>query len=185
MTDGPPFHQTGDPDGHFFALAFVRGRYVSPSGSTNSPASLVLYFSNSADFAPFVLMTVSGEGAVLSGHPFEHFLRTVEYALLRAADADRVPVAAWTLYPRTSVEDHAFPDAPTREAYWESRRRLCMMLYPARVVTLVASQLGKIEPLFRHDGTTHHTDDGSPDNEEIWETVVELTPDRDGEDGQE
>ena len=60
-----------------------------------------------------------------------------------------------------------------------------MMLYPARVATLVAAQLGKIEPLFRHDGTTHHTDDGNPDNEEIWETVVDLTPDSNGDADQE
>src|SRR6185503_5038789 len=61
MHDVPPFHHTGDPDGHFFALAFSRGRYVSPSGATNKPAFLVLYFSTSADFAPFSYMTVSTE----------------------------------------------------------------------------------------------------------------------------
>ena len=89
MKDRPPFHQTGDPDGHFFALAFARGRYVSPSGSANLPASLVLYFSNSADFAPFSLATVSSDGQWLSSHTGDRFLRTVEYALLRAADKER------------------------------------------------------------------------------------------------
>jgi hypothetical protein len=172
MNDGPPFHHTSDPAGHFFALAFSRGRYVSPSGTTNTPAFLVLYFSNSADFAPFSFMTVSSEGEWLSYHRGEDFLRTVEYALLRALETERIPVGAWTLYPRANVEDHAFPDGPTREAYWESRRRLCMVLYPARVVTSVAAQFGKIEPLFRHDGTARRPDDGDPDNEEIWETVV-------------
>jgi hypothetical protein len=114
---------------HFFALAFSRGRYVSPSGTTNKPAFLVLYFSNSVDFAPFSYMTVSSEGEWLSYHRGDDFLRTVEYAILRASEAEGVPARAWTLYPRANVEDRAFPDGRTHEAYWESRWRLCMVLY--------------------------------------------------------
>jgi hypothetical protein len=185
MNDGPPFHTTGDPAGHFFALAFSRGHCVSPSGTMNTPAFLVLYFSNSVDFARFSYMTVSSEGEWLSYHRGDDFLRTVEYAILRASETERVPVGAWTLYPRANVEDHAFPDGPTREAYWESRRRLCMVLYPARAAASVHEQLGKTEPLFRHDGTARHLHDGEPDNEEIWETVVEQIPDSTDGGGQE
>jgi hypothetical protein len=176
MKDVPPFHTTGDPAGHFFALAFSRGRYVSPSGSLNTPAILVLYFSNSPAFAPFSCMTFSPEGEQLGGIGGDDFLRTVEYALLRALEKESVPVVAWTLYPQANVDDHAFPDGPTREAYWESRRRLCMMLYPARAVAGVEAQLGTVKPLFQYDGTARLLDDGDPDNEEIWETVVALTP---------
>ena len=185
MTDLPPFHRTGDPEGHFFALAFSRGRYVSPSGTLNTPAFLVLYFSTSAAFAPFSLWTVSTEGETLSGHGGDDLVRTAEYALLRASEAERVPVVAWTLYPRTTVEGHAFPDESTREAYLESRRRLCVMFYRARVVASVAALLGPIEPLFRHDGTVRLEGDGGPDNEEIWATVVELTPESSGGSDQE
>jgi hypothetical protein len=184
MNDVPPFH-TGDPDGHFFALAFSRGRYLSRSGTTNKPAFLVLYFSNAVDFAPFSCMAVSPEGEWLSYHRGDDFLRTVEYAILRASEAQGVPAGAWTLYPRGSIEDHAIPDGGTREAYWESRRRLCMVLYPARVAASVAVQVGKMEPLFRHDGTARHLHDGESDNEEIWETVVELVPDGTGGGDQE
>ena len=182
MNDGPPFHQIGDPDEHFFALAFSRGRYVSPRGALNTPAFLVLYFSNSADSAPLSFMTVSSEGACLSGSRGDDFLRTVEYALLHASETERVPVGAWTLYPRANLDDSTFPDGPTREAYWESRRRLCMVLYPARVRASVAAQLGAPEPLFRYGGTTRHSSDGEQDNVEIWETVVELTPEIGGGD---
>jgi hypothetical protein len=180
MNDGPPFHQTGDPDGHFFALAFSRGRYVSPSGTLNTPAFLVLYFSNSAYFAPFSFMTVSSEGACLSGSRGDDFLRTVEYALLHASETERVPVGAWTLYPRANIADNTFPDGQTREAYWESRRRLCMVLYPARMRASGAAQLGAIAPLFRYEGTARHSSDGEQDNEEIWETVVKLMPESAG-----
>src|SRR5688572_2435220 len=176
MMDLPPFHHTGDPGGEFFALAFSHGRYVSPSGTLNTPAFLVLYFSNSAELAPFSLRTVSTEGEPLAGHRGDDLVRTVEYALLRASEAERVPVGAWTLYPRTTVEDYAFPDASTREAYWEGRRRLCVMLYRARVVAAVAAQFGAIEPMFRYDGAVRLESDGGPDNEEIWATVVEMTP---------
>ena len=65
--------------------------------------------------------------------------------LLRAAETDRVPVVGWTLYPRSTVEDYVFPDESSREAYWESRRRLCAMFYRARVEALVAVQLGPIQ----------------------------------------
>jgi hypothetical protein len=59
MSDVPPFHQAGDPDGHLFAFTFSRGRYVAASGTTNEPAFLVLYFSNSVDFAPVSCPTTS------------------------------------------------------------------------------------------------------------------------------
>ena len=74
-------------------------------------------------------MTVSSEGEWLSYHRGDDFLRTVEYAILRASEAEGVPARAWTLYPRANVEDRAFPDGRTHEAYWESRWRLCMVLY--------------------------------------------------------
>ena len=180
MNDVPPFHETGDPDGHFFALAFSRGRYVSPSGTMNTPAFLVLYFSNSVDFAPFSCMTVSSEGQCISYRRGDDFLRTVEYAILRASETEGVRAAAWTLYPRAHVEDHAFPDGRTLEAYWESRRRLCMVLYPARVAASVEAQCGKIASRFRQDGIARHPGDGDPDNEEIWETVQELMPESTG-----
>lgn len=185
MNDGLPFHQTGDPGRHFFALAFSRGRYVSPGRTLSTPAFLVLYFSSSADVAPFSFMTVSSEGALLSGSRGHDFLRTVEYALLRASETELVPVGAWTLYPRVNIDDDTFLDRPTREAYWESRRRLCMVLYPARARASVAAQLGASEPLFRYDGTARHSDDGEQDNAEIWETVVELTPESTGGGDQE
>ena len=44
MIDVPTFHHIGDPDAHFFALAFSRGRYVSPTGAMNKAAFFVLYF---------------------------------------------------------------------------------------------------------------------------------------------
>jgi hypothetical protein len=174
MPMNPPFHQTGDPDGHFFALAVARGRYVSPSGATNMPAFLVLYFSSSADFAPFSFMTVSDEGASLGYSRGDDFLRTVEYALLRASETEAVPVGAWTLYPRAGIDDQAFPDGHTRDAYWESRRRLCMVLYPGRVRASLAEQIGAVAPLFRCEGIPRHSGDGQPDTDEIWETVTEL-----------
>lgn len=130
-------------------------------------------------------MTVSSEGARLSGSRGDDFLRTVEYALLHASEPERVPVGAWTLYPRASIDDNTFPDGPTREAYWKCRRRLCMVLYPARVRASAAAQLGAIEPLFRCEGTARHSSDGEQDNVEIWETVVELTPESTGGGDQE
>ena len=175
-----PFHAAGDPDGHFFALAFAHGRYVSPSGATNTPAALALYFSSSPAFAPFSFMTFSTEGVCLSSSRGDDVLRTVEYALLRVWEIERVPLGAWTLYPRSAVDDKAFPDAATREAYWEARRRLCMVLYPARARVSLATQIGEVEPLFRYEGVPRHSGDGGSDNAEIWETVVGLTPETAG-----
>ena len=63
----------------------------------NTPAFLVLYFANSAELASFSLMTFSTEGERLSGRGIDGLVRTVEYALLRAAETDRVPVVGWTL----------------------------------------------------------------------------------------
>lgn len=177
----PPFHQTGGPAGDFFALAFSRGRYVSPTGATNTPAFLVLYFSNSAEFAPFSLMTWSMEGTCLRFSRGDDFLRTVEYAVLKAWDSELVPVAAWTLFPRADIDDNMFPDPPTREAYWESRRRLCMVLYPARARTSLEAQIGTVDPLFRFERRDdRHIGDQEQDDAEIWETVLELTPESTG-----
>jgi hypothetical protein len=180
MIEGPPFHLAADLGGHLFALAVSRGRYVSPTGATNTPAFLVLYFSHSAEFAPFSTKTISTEGQWLSGTHGDDFLRTLEYALLHVSETERVPLRAWLLYPRASIDDTAFPDGPTRDAYWESRRRLCLMLYPARVRASVAAQVGPVEPLFRYDKAVLRTDYGEHDDPEIFATVVELTPESTG-----
>jgi hypothetical protein len=183
-SDIPPFHGTGDPDGHFFALAFARGRYVSPSGATNQAAFLVLYFSRGADFAPFSLITVSTEGERLSYHRGDDHLRTVEFALLQAQQLEGVATGVWTLYPRDRVVEGEFTDRGTAEAYWEQRRRLCMVLYGARAMASAASQFGAVSPLFRHDGPTRDLYDGEPDNEEVLETMQALLSNDGGSDSE-
>jgi hypothetical protein len=113
---------------------------------------------------------------IVSAPDCNDLLRTVDYALLRALESQRVPVDAWTLYDRSAIDGHAFPDAPTRDAYWQSRRHMCPIRYRARLASSISAHLGPVEPLFRYDGTTRLEHDGGPDNEEIWSTVVELTP---------
>jgi len=184
MIDVPPFHCTGDPDGHFFALAFARGRYVSATGATNTPAFVVLYFSESAGFAPFSYMTISTEGEHLSYHRGDDHIRTVEFAVLHGWQAHGVQPDSWSLYSRRHIEESAFP-AGVREAYWESRRRLCLVLYSTRALRAIESQVGAVAPLFRYEGAMRHLHDAEADNEEIWEAVVALVPDSDRADDPE
>jgi hypothetical protein len=154
----------------------LRGRYVSASGATNAPAFVGLYFSESAGFAPFSHMTISTEGEHLSYHRGDDHIRTVEFAVLQGWQAHGIQPDSWSLYPREHVEDSAFL-AAAREAYWESRRRLCLVLYATRALRWAETQFGVVAPLFRYEGAMRHLRDGEADNEEIWEAVQAVVRD--------
>ena len=154
----PRFHTRGkDEDdgysGHFYALAYVVGRYVSPSGKTNSEAFHVLNFSPSERYARFNFMTVSPVGELFQYASGLEELDSPEYALLRAWREERVPTHAWRLFPGASIEEAAFGgDAAARAAYETARRRVALLIYHARTHVWVAAQF-PAEPLFRFSET--------------------------------
>src|SRR4051794_16667239 len=126
----PRFHSLGDDDGHFYAIAYVVGTYVPPSGNSQSDAFHVLDFSPSKDFTRFSYSTVLPEGEVLHYTRGVDELDSAEYALLRAWREEGVPTHAWRLFPSVSIEEDAFGgDLTARAAYEDSRRRVALILY--------------------------------------------------------
>jgi hypothetical protein len=168
----PPFRMQSASASAFFALAVTSGHYVR-GRTPNEPACLVLYYSASPDFAPFSWMTIAPDGARLSYHRGDEFLTTPEYAILSAQVHEGIPARSWLLYPRQSVDDAAFSDAPTRAGYRKARQRLCILLRQLRIGVGVA-------PLFVADGRAPDYYDAAAENAEISDAVKRLVADGPG-----
>jgi hypothetical protein len=143
----PPFHTRGDPQGDFYAVAFVPGSYIPPSARSETDAFYVLNFSPSEGFTKFSHYTVSIEGRYLAYHRGVDELDTLEHAILDAWYHEHVPPHAWRLFPADTIEEDAFHgDAAVRSAYDLARRRLARILWRARACANTS-----VEPLFRFD----------------------------------
>src|SRR5688572_6287913 len=90
----PRFHSLGDDDGHFYALTYVPGVYVPPSGKSKDDAFFVLQFSPSAGFTRFSCSTVSPDGRLFHYSRGADHVDSAEYAILRAWREERVPLHA-------------------------------------------------------------------------------------------
>lgn len=146
----PPFHSLGEDNGHFYAIAYVPGFYVPPSGKSRDEAFFILNFSASASYTRFSMSTVSS-----TGHKFHYSrgtdeLDSAEYAMLRAWREEGVPLHAWLFYPSASVEAAAFTDGSTRTAYETARRRVALILFQARTLVWIQAQYPS-KPLFQFD----------------------------------
>jgi hypothetical protein len=144
----PPFHSPGENDGHFYALAYVPGQYVPPSGQSQGEAFLVLNFSPSEGFTRFSLSTVSRDGYLFHYSRGTDGLDTAEYMMLRAWREEGVPFHAWRFFPSKAVEASAFTDDESRAAFDAARTRVAYIIYYACGHLRIQSQYpGK--PLFR------------------------------------
>ncbi len=170
----PRFHSLGDDDGHFYAVAYVVGTYVPPSGRSQSDAFHVLDFSPSVGFTRFSYSTVSPDGDILHYTRGVDELDSAEYALLRAWSEERVPTNAWRLFPSASIEEAAFGgDLTARAAYENARRRVALILYHARAHIWARTQF-PTEPLFRpSESEFPQPMVDSPDYEEIAKYVAQ------------
>jgi hypothetical protein len=160
----PSFKVDDRASGGLFALAVTCGTYVR-GRTPNEPASLVLYFSGSADDWRFSWMTVASDGARLSFHSGHETLTTPEFAILSAYVHEGIAPAAWALYPRSAVQDDTFSDSGVRDAYSRARRRLCEVLRQVRIGRDVA-------PLFVVDGEFPTQHDAGAEAAEIRSTVT-------------
>ena len=155
----PRFHSIGDDDGHFYAVAYVVGSYVPPSGRSKNDAFLVLDFSPSKAFTRFSFSTVSPEGDLFRYTRGLDQLDSAEYALLHAWRDERVPMHAWRLFPSASIEADAFGDDTACSAYEAARSRVALILYHARRQVWLKSQL-KVDPMVSSERIGLSTDGG-------------------------
>ena len=128
----PPFHSLGEDNGHFYAVAYVPGFYVPPSGKSRDEAFFVLSFSPSESYTRFSVSTVSSMGELFHYSRGTDELDSAEYAMLRAWREEGVPLHAWRFYPSASVEAAAFTDDSARMAYEAARRRVAHIIFQAR-----------------------------------------------------
>ena len=130
----PPFHSVGEPDGHFYSLAYVRGSYGSPVAFPDNTAFYVLQFSLSRGFTLFSFRTVAAaDGQFRAYSRGIEELSTPEFAVLDSALQQRIPPHAWKLYPAAEIDWSTFEaDPPARSAYEAARRRLAHVLRIAR-----------------------------------------------------
>ena len=162
----PRFHFIGDDDGQFYAVAYVVGSHVAPSGGSKNDAFLVLYFSPSEGFTRFSFCTVSPEGDLLRYTRGLDQLDSAEYALLHAWRDEQVPMHGWHLFPSASIEINAFRDDIAHGAYETARSRVALILYQARCQVWLKSKL-KVEPMFQPSESDFPPMADSPDDEEI------------------
>jgi hypothetical protein len=140
----PPFHSVGEPEGHFFALAYVPGTYGSPAAFPDNTAFHVLQFSLSPGFTHFSFSTLGGaDGQFRAYGRGTEELSTPEFAVLHSA-MQGIPPHAWKLYPLAEVDWTAFEtDPPARRAYEEARRRLAHVLRIARIHARIGKRFSR------------------------------------------
>jgi hypothetical protein len=146
----PPFHSLGEDNGHFYAIAYVPGFYVPPSGKSRDKAFFVLSFSPSEGYTRFSLSTVSPKGMIFQYSRGTDELDSAEYMMLRAWREEGVPLHAWHFYPSASVEAAAFLDESTRDAFEAARRRVAHIIFQARTHVWAQAQFAS-KPLFQFD----------------------------------
>jgi hypothetical protein len=145
----PRFHSVSKDDGHFYAVAYVFGSYVTPSGRSEGDAFHVLDFSPTPNFSRFSFSTVSPESHNFGYKRGSDDIDTAEYALLCAWQEEGVPPYAWLLFPSAAVVESDFNgDAEARSAYEAARRRVALMLYFARGHRRIKTKY-PAEPMFR------------------------------------
>ena len=146
----PPFHSLGEENGHFYAVAYVPGVYIPPSGKARDEAFFVLSFSASESYTRFSVSTVSPTGEMLQYSRGTDELDSAEYAMLRAWREQHVPLHAWRFFPSAAIEAAAFTDDIGRVAYEAARRRVARIIVQARTHLWTQRQF-PVQPLFRFD----------------------------------
>ena len=146
----PPFHSRGEENGHFYAVAYVPGFYIPPSGESRDEAFFVLSFSPSESYTRFSVSTVWPTGEMLHYSRGIDELDSAEYAMLRAWREQHVPLHAWRFFPSAAIETAAFTDDIGRAGYEAARRRVAHIIFHARTHVWTQSQF-PVAPLFRFD----------------------------------
>jgi hypothetical protein len=146
----PPFHSLGEDNGHFYAVAYVPGFYVPPSGKSRDEAFFVLSFSPSESYTRFSVSTVSPTGELFHYSRGTDELDSAEYAMLRASRGERVPLHAWRFFPSAAIEAAAFTSDSARVAYEAARRRVAHIILQARTHVWTQTQYPS-KPLFQFD----------------------------------
>jgi hypothetical protein len=171
----PPFRVQGDPEGDFFALAFVEGTYVSPTGATREEGFLVLRFSPTPEFTRLSLHTCTRAGQPLAYSRGVDRHDTPEFVLLEAWYEYRLPPHAWALYPIEAARAWWAGASRAHEpAYWAARKGLSSVLYHMRAFGW-SRHLQQVQPLFfpAEGRSVSSPFDPSPENEELLRSVVD------------
>lgn len=179
----PPFHFLGEDDSHFYALAYVPGSYVPPSGKSQGEAFFVLSFSPSEGFTRFSVSTLAPDGHLFHYSRGTDELDSAEYAMLRAWREERVPLHTWQFYPSAAVEAAAFTGDSAQIAYEAARHRVAYIIFQARAHAWVQTRFA-VEPTFRFsEADIPDPMAETPESEEITKyvllnpmTVTELLP---------
>ncbi len=146
----PPFHSVGEDNGHFYAVAYVPGFYVPPSGKSRDEAFFVLNFSPSESYTRFSVATVSPTGELFHYSRGTDDLDSAEYSMLRASREELVPLHAWRFFPSAAIQAATFTDDSVRVAYEAARRRVAHILFQARIHVWTQTQYPS-KPLFQFD----------------------------------
>ena len=169
----PPFHSVGEDNGNFYAVAFVPGFYVTPSGKSRDTAFFVLRFSPSQNYTRFSVSTVSPTGNLFHYSRGDEVLDSAEYTMLQAERAERVPLHAWQFFPSAAIDAAAFPDKCARLAYEAARRRVAHIIFNARFYLWGQTQYPPC-PLFQVDETvTPEPMASTPEFEDITQCMTD------------
>ncbi|MGC8644060.1 MAG: hypothetical protein ACP5XB_29725 [Isosphaeraceae bacterium] len=125
----PPFVSSGDSGASFYTLAYCRGTYgIQP---TIPGVFLTLNFTTSPDFTRYSLTIRDADGRV---YLYSRGEDSLEYVLLSTSNDYAIPPAFWQLYPLIGLAQDAWGNRnDDRDAYLESRGRLCRILWRFRI----------------------------------------------------
>ncbi|MDR2876056.1 MAG: hypothetical protein LBV44_09045 [Methylobacillus sp.] len=165
------FHQAGEDDGHFYALACCACGYQPRDTST--PSNLVMYFSPSANFSRFSFQCWDHEGRSQMYHRDPDYSPTPEAALLDMWVQEGVPAYAWRLFPLGRCND--FQSAEHQQKYAAARKELCAALYGLRIKAW-AQRCLNVKPLIQPPPEGYSPADAyaeSDENSEILNAALE------------
>jgi len=181
----PDFHSEGSPRGDFYALAFAKGLYVSPSEKMKDAAFLILNYSPTKGFTRFSFQIVSVSGQLCEYRSGEERHDSIEVALLTAWYEYELPPHLWALFPKSELSLASFRTNRTHEEqHWRARRELGALLYQFRTAAWFKTQecaeqyqfAGPPKPLFRLNTVPIVPNPLKPtaENEEIGEAVASM-----------
>jgi hypothetical protein len=134
-------------NGHFFAVAYIAGRYSPPGPKLGPPGFLGLYFAKAPEHPRYSFHTFALDGRQLAYSVVSSAEASLEFAMICGLIHYDVPLGQWRPFPANTPEKQALRKARLVSDYDRERRLLGAVLYQARARLMF--RLPEVAPMFR------------------------------------
>lgn len=134
-------------DGHFFAVAYISGRYNPPGPKRGPPGFLGLYFARAPEHPRYSFHTFTRDGRSLAYSAVSPGDASLEFAVIWGLIHYEIPLGQWRPFPANTPERQTLRKARLLDDYDRERRLLCAVLYHARAQLMFKRP--EVAPMFR------------------------------------